>query len=162
MSRQGLIGAAVALLVLAGIAAVALYFNRGAHMELVGEIKKVRTHDLDGTSSFVVVDFHVTNPSDFPFVVRQVEVSLFNGEKWVQGETVADVDARGLFEYYRSIGPKYNDTFKVRDQLPSKESGDRMVSARFELQESRVDLRKGLKVRITESASQVTELVEKR
>ena len=52
------------------------YMQRGAHVELKGSVLKVRTAALDENSSLAVIDFRFVNPSDVPFVVRTVDVTM--------------------------------------------------------------------------------------
>ena len=49
-----------------------LYMQRGAHTELQGKILKVRTAPLDETNSVAAIDFRITNPASYPFMVRTV------------------------------------------------------------------------------------------
>ena len=53
-----------------------MYMQRGAHIEVTGSVLKVRTLELDENSSLAVVDFRISNPADYNFVVRSVEVFL--------------------------------------------------------------------------------------
>lgn len=162
MRRGNLVGALIGLAVLAALTGVALFVNRGSHMVLDGTIQKVRTQELDEKSTLVVVDFRLTNPADYKFMVKEVQVVLDVDGAQQEGATVAEIDARRLFDYYKALGPKFNDSFKTRDVLQPKESADRMIAAQFNLPETKVGERKSLKVRIQEVDGPVTELVEKR
>jgi hypothetical protein len=154
MRKELLIGLAAGLAVLVLAGSGVLWVNKGAHVVLEGSIQKVRTLALDESSSFLAVDIRVTNPSDYPFVVR--EVTLLVDE--TEGATVADVDAKRLFDYYKTIGPKYNDALKTRDKIAAKQTVDRMVSARFEMPEAKLQGRKSLVLRIEEVDGLVSEL----
>ncbi len=154
MRKELLIGVAVGLVVLGLAASGVLWVNKGSHVVLEGAIQKARTLALEESASFLVLDFRVTNPSDYPFVVREVKV-IVDG---VEGNVVADVDAKRLFEYYKEIGPKYNDSLKTRDKVGARQTVDRMVSARFELPEAKLKGRKSLVLRIEEVDGQVNEL----
>ncbi len=154
MRKELLIGVAVGLVVLGLAASGVLWVNKGSHVVLEGSIQKARTLALEESASFLVLDFRVTNPSDYPFVVREVKV-IVDG---VEGNVVADVDAKRLFEYYKEIGPKYNDSLKTRDKVGARQTVDRMVSARFELPEAKLKGRKSLVLRIEEVDGQVNEL----
>ncbi|MBI4906774.1 MAG: hypothetical protein HY820_24305 [Acidobacteria bacterium] len=156
------LSALIGLVVMAAVGGIALFVNKGNHMELEGQIQKVRTLELDEKSSLVVVDFHVTNPADFQFKVKQVDVTVDAEGSVKQGETVAEVDARRIFDYYKQLGPKYNDSFKPRDVLNPKQSGDRMIAARFDIPEAKLAARRDLKLTIREADGQTTELREKR
>ena len=107
---------------------VVLWANRGAHVVLEGSIQKVRVQAMDSKSCVVVADFRFVNPSDYPFVVRTVEISMVDADgNRLQGSTVGEVDARRLFEYYKMLGPKYNESLIIDDRVEPKESLDRMV-----------------------------------
>lgn len=147
--------------VLVTVAAV-FYVQRGAHIELKGSIVKVRTAPLDENSAIAIVDFRFMNPADYPFVVRRVDVSITGADgKIYDGMTVSEVDAKRLFEYYKSLGQKYNDTLLMRDKIPAHQSEDRMIAARFELSQALVDSRRNLTIRIEDVDGPVSELREK-
>lgn len=151
-----------------GVAAVAiavvavLYMQRGAHIELKGSIKKVRTAAMDDYSSVAVVDFRFVNPANYPFVVRSVEVSMVGADgNTYQGSPVSEVDAKRLFEYYKALGQKYNESLLMRDKIPAGASQDRMIAARFEVPEKLLEGRKNLTIRIEDVDGPSSELVEK-
>ncbi|MGH9662031.1 MAG: hypothetical protein ACRD96_26015 [Bryobacteraceae bacterium] len=146
--------------VVAAIAGV-FYIQRGAHVELKGSILKVRTQAMDESSSVMVVDFRFVNTSDYPFVVRQVDVAIEDaaGQR-IEGKVVSEVDARRLFEFYPLLGQKFNETLRMRDKAPARQSMDRMVSARFEIAEGKLATRRKLIVRIEDVDGPVSELVQ--
>ncbi|MFN7933307.1 MAG: hypothetical protein U0R19_08275 [Bryobacteraceae bacterium] len=154
MRKELLIGVAIGLVLLGLAASGVLWVNKDSHVILEGKIQQVRTLFLEESASFMVVDFRVTNPSGYPFVVREVKVIVDGAE----GNVVADRDAKRLFDYYKAIGPKFNDSLKPRDKVAAKQTVDRMVSARFELPESKLKDRKSLVVRIEEVDGMVIEL----
>jgi hypothetical protein len=154
MRKELLIGVAVGLVLLGLAASGVLWVNKDAHVILEGSIQKVRTLALEESASFIAIDFRVTNPSGYPFVVREVKVFVDGAE----GNVVADRDAKLLFEYYKQIGPKFNDTLKTRDKVASKQTVDRMISSRFELPEAKLKDRQTLVVRIVEVDGMVIDL----
>jgi hypothetical protein len=140
---------------------VLLYWNRGAHIELKGSIQKVRTLATDPASAVVFVDFRFVNPADYPFVVRKVEVTMEDSSgNLIEGTSVADVDAKRLFQYYPAIGPKYNPSLLMNDKIAPRLSLDRMVAAQFMLAEEKVQARKALRIRIEDVDGAVSEMVE--
>ncbi len=142
--------------------AVIFYIQRGAHIELRGQILKVRTQALDENSSVAVVDFRFTNPSDYSFVVRSVTVSVTEkAGKDVDGAEVSEVDAKRVFEYYPLLGQKYNDSLLMRDKIAAHQSQDRMIAARFEIPVQQLDARKQLSIRIEDVDGPVSEILEK-
>jgi hypothetical protein len=149
----------VAILIAVGFI---LYMQRGAHVELKGAILKVRTMGADDNSSLAIVDFRFANPSDYPFVVRSVDVSATGaGGASYTSTPVSEVDAKRIFEYYPILGQKYNTSLLTRDKIPGRKSEDRMIVARFEIPVAKLDARTNLKIRIEDVDGPVSELVEK-
>ena len=162
MSAQFRTTFVVGLVVIAIAVAAILYIQRGAHVELKGAILKVRTLALDDNSSLAVADFRFANPSDYPFVVRSVDMSVIgaNGRTY-DGTPVSEVDAKRLFDYYPVLGQKFNDTLLARDKIPARHSEDRMLVARFEMPVAQLEARKNLKVRVEDVDGPTSELAEK-
>jgi hypothetical protein len=139
------------------------YVQRGAHIELKGSVLKVRTQVMDESSSVAVVDFRFVNPSNYPFVVQEVDVSIVDKDgKTIDGMQVSELDARRLFEYYPALGQKFNDSLVMRDKIPGRASMDRMIVSRFEAPESTLESRRYLKVRIVDVDGPEAELRETR
>lgn len=153
---------ALGLAVVAAIVGGGIYLNRGSHIVLLGEIKKVRTHEVDEKSSVAIVDFRFANPADYPFMVRSVELFLDGpaGKSPISGTVVADSDARRLLEAIPELGPKYNDSLKIRDRLPPRASNDRMIAARFEVPVADLNARSRFRLRVEEVDGAVSELTE--
>jgi hypothetical protein len=161
--RQVVLFALLAIAVLGGVLAVVLHLNRGAHVEIQGTIQKVRIQGLDDKSAIVVVDFRFANPSNYPFVVRSVTVLIEDSQgNALEGTAVAEVDAGRIFQYYPLLGGKFNESLKMRDKVPQKESLDRMVAARFEVGAPQLEARRKLTVRVEEVDGNVSEIAEAR
>ncbi len=152
------IGIGVVAVAVAGI----LFLQRGSHVELTGSILKIRTIQLSDNSSVAVLDFRFVNPSKLPFVVRRVTVLMDDKDgNQYEGQTISEVDAKRLFEALPLLGQKYNDTLVMRDKIPAHASQDRMVAARFEAPEARLESRKGFVIRIEDVDGPITEISEK-
>lgn len=162
MRRELLIGLALAVILVAAGLWFVLRVNKGSHMVLEGQIQKVRTLGLPDDSTAVIVDFRVTNPTDFKFMVRELHVLVDAGGKVTDVEPVADVDAKALFDGYPAIGQKFNDTLRMRSVIPSKATQDYMAAVRIEMPVDQVEKRRDLKLRIEEMDGLTTELIEKR
>jgi hypothetical protein len=161
LSRDVLKYAGFGLAVILVAVVVILYLNRGSHVVLRGSVQKVRTQALEEKSTLVVLDFRFVNPSNYPFVVRTTEVFLVDAEgNRHEGETVADVDVQRIFEYYPLLGPKYNRSLILRDRVEARQALDRMISARFELPDSAIQLRRQLIIRVEDVDGTVSEIVE--
>jgi hypothetical protein len=152
---------AVGLVVVAiGIGGV-FYMQRGAHIDLKGAILKVRTQAMDENSSVAVIDFRFVNPANYPFVVREVKVSIEdkNGKK-IEGQPVSELDARRLFQYYPQLGQKFNDSLMMRDKIMGRQSMDKMIASRFEVPEAALQERRKLTLTIVDVDGPEAELVE--
>ena len=79
-----------------------------------------------------------------------------------EGSSVPESDSRRIFEYYPLLGKKFNDTLVLKDKIPSHNSQDRMIAARFEIPQSQLDGRRKLMVRIEDVDGPVSELLEKK
>ena len=161
MSKNFLIAFGIGVVCIAIAAWWVGHMQRGAYIDLPGKVLKVRTAPLDEGSAVAVVDFRVSNPADYPFVVRTVTVAMEDnlGAESV-GQTVSELDARQLFQAIPLLGQKFNDTLLMRDSVPPHNSWDRMVAARFEVPESKLEARKRLVVRIEEVDGKVFDLPE--
>lgn len=151
MSKQFLIFFGGGILVVAlGIFAV-LSSTKGSHLELEGKILKVRTGALSDMDSIAVLDFRVQNPSNLPFVVRQVEVTLEKPDgSMLEGVNVAKGDMKRLFEYNRFLGDQYNDALTIKDTVAPHGTIDRMVAARFDIKHSDLEAAKAIHLTIQE------------
>lgn len=148
---------------LAGIlVAAVLFMQRGARVGITGSVLKVRIAPLDETSSIAVVDFRFANPGNVDFVVRNVTVVLEEKDgKQYDGRTISEMDARRLFEGIPLLGEKFNETLVMNSKIPAHTSEDRMVAARFEAPEARLESRKRLLVRVEDVDGPISEISEK-
>jgi hypothetical protein len=162
LSNQFRVTFGAGLVVVLIVVGVILFMQRGSHIELKGAILKVRTLALDERSSIAVIDFRFANPSNYPFVVRTVDVSVTGaaGEDH-PGSAVSEVDANRLFQYYPVLGQKFNDSLLTRDKIAARTTQDRMIAVRFEIPVAQLEARKNLKIRIEDVDGPVSELAEK-
>ena len=105
-----------------------LYMNHGSHVELKGEILKVRTI-ADGDGTIVFADFRVTNAATIPFVVSNVKMTM----ETAQTEVADMVPKSDLDQYSKVLGSKHNDVLSVQDKLAAGEKADRLAVGRFPL-----------------------------
>jgi hypothetical protein len=149
MSRQFLIFFGGGVLVVALAVVAILSYTKGSHLVLAGKIMKVRTGALSDADSIAVLDFRVQNPSNLPFVVRQVEVTVEKPDgTTVEGVNVAKDDLKRLFQFNRFLGDQYNDALTIRDTVPAHGSVDRMVAARFDLKSHDLESAKAIHLSI--------------
>jgi hypothetical protein len=116
---------------------------------------------MDENSSVAVIDFRFVNPANYPFVVREVKVSIEdkNGKK-IEGQPVSELDARRLFQYYPQLGQKFNDSLMMRDKIMGRQSMDKMIASRFEVPEAALQERRKLTLTIVDVDGPEAELVE--
>lgn len=134
MSKRLLIFFGIGVVAIAIAVVVILGANKGSHLQLQGQILKVRTGALGEGNSIAVMDFRVENPSDKPFVVRMVDIALEKQDgQMVDGVTVSKSDLKKLFQYNRFLGDQYNDGLGLQDSIAPHSTVDRMVAAHFEL-----------------------------
>ena len=163
MSKQFWIFLVIGLAVVGALIYGVLVGTKGAHIDLAGEILKVRVLSVNPQASLVMVDFRVTNPADFPFVVSTVEIQLdVAGAETLEGQALSKSDVEIAFKYGKLLGPKYNDVLSIRDKVAPHQTVDRMAGARFELPESAIESRKGIRLHIEEVDSAVVEIGEKK
>jgi hypothetical protein len=162
MSRTLLITFGIGIVVVAIAVTVIVFMQRGGHVELPGTILKVRTAPLDEQSAAAVIDFRVTNPSDYPFQVRGVTVVLESQSgAQTEGATASETDAQQLMAGVPLLGDKYNPSLMVRERVPAHTTLDRMIAARFEVPDSQLQARKRFLVRVEEVDGVVQVLPEK-
>jgi hypothetical protein len=132
---------AIGLVVVGVVVFTVVSSTKGSHLELKGQVVKARTGALDDTHSIAILDFRVGNPSDIPFVVRQVWVTVekADGEK-LRGDMVSKRDVNQVFQYNKFLGVQYNDALSIKDEVKPHGQIDRMVAASFPL--SQADLEK--------------------
>jgi hypothetical protein len=163
MPKQFSVPFVVGLVVIAIAVAGIMYMQRGAHIELNCAVLKVRTLALDENSTLAVVDFRVTNPADYNFVVRSVDVILEDpAAKHFDSAVVSETDVKRVFEYHKILGQKYNDSLVLKDKIPPRTTQDRMIAARFEMPEAQFEKRARLILRIEEIDGVKSEFVEVR
>jgi hypothetical protein len=156
-------------MLLAGLVAVGamvvgfLSVTRDAQIRVNGEIQKVRTAALNERASLAILDFRISNPAGYPYMVRTAElfVETKSGEKKT-GTSVADMDVKRLLAAFPILGPKYNDTIRTRERFAPKTTIDKMIASRFEFPLEELDARARFVVRIEDVDGAVNNLVEKR
>ena len=134
MSKQFLIFFGVGVVVIAVAVYAVLFTHKGAHLELKGEILKIRTGALSDQDSIAVLDFRVENISDVPFVVRLVEVTIDKRDGGTaESAIISKMDLHQLFQFNRFLGDQYNESLSLKDKISPHSTVDRMVAARFDI-----------------------------
>lgn len=153
----------VGIISMLAIVAVILFMQRGAHLDMPGQVLKVRTAALADEYSVAVVDFRISNTSDYPAVVRNVVIydEDKNGVR-TAGKTVADPDAKRIFDGVPILGQKFNKSLILQDSIPGHATWDRMIAATFDVPEPKLGERKRFVVAIEEIDGNIYEIAEKK
>lgn len=140
------------LLAVALVAAFFLLSNRPSQVRLEARILKVRTISTDDKASVVVAEVRMKNPSGYPFMLRAAHVKCVNAEgKEIDGENVSEMDLDRLLNYFKTVGPRYNPTFKLRDRIPAGAEIDRTVAASLPIAVSELNQRRNLIIQLEET-----------
>lgn len=158
-NRTLLLCAGIGLLVIGAMVGGGLFVSRGAHLQLEGSVRKTRVAALSPTRSVIVLDFRATNPADYPFVVKtiEVEVTLADGRKEI-GQFVPEVDAKSLFPALPALGDKLAVSIATGEKIPKKQTVERMAAASFALPDSDLEARKDVVLRLKDVDGPVAEI----
>lgn len=157
MSKNILIASLVGIAIVVIAVAMVLQAQKGAHIELTGKILKVRTAPIDENSSVAAVDFRVTDPANYAFMVKSVTLTVVDASgKQIDGATVSEPDAVRIFDGIPLLGPKYNPSLIIGERILPHQTIDKMSSARFEVPDSVLESRKNLILRIDEVDGRAT------
>lgn len=161
-SKSLWISAGVGLLIVIAMISGGLYLSRDSHVELVGAIQKVRVGKLDDHRSVLVADFRVTNPSGYPFQIKDLALDITSGGKELATRFIPETDTKNLFLGVPDLGEKYNPSFRIKEQVEKKTTVDRMLAFVVEAPLEVLEARTKLVLRMREVDGPVSELTEQR
>ncbi len=140
MSKNIAIFFGVGVAIVAIGVALIVYGNRGSHLELQGEIIKIRTGAIDEHDSAAVLDFRLQNVSDVLFEVRDLKVTAEepDGAK-DEGDVISKSQIGELLQYNKFLGRKFNDGLAIKDKIAPHQTIDRMVAVRFDVPQTQLD-----------------------
>jgi hypothetical protein len=162
VNRKFLLPLGIGLVTVAIGLGVVFVGTKGAHLALEGKILKVRTLATDDKNSIAVIDFRVTNEAtQQDFVVKDAIAVVTTADgKEVEGSTIARTDVNRVFDYYKVLGQKFNETLIMRDTVGRGKTMDRMVAVTFALAEPDIEKRKSMKLRLHDVDGPTFELTE--
>jgi hypothetical protein len=128
--------------------AIILFMQRGAHMDLPGELK-VRTLSTSKDESLALLDLHISNPSDYTFTVHNIAVTLETKSGDASGTVVARSDAERLFASMPDAGP-FHPTLYTDAPITAHTTADYTLAVPFSMPEGMLKDRKRMVVRIDE------------
>ncbi len=149
MSKQFLIGIGAGLVVIAVSIFLVFSTTKGAHLELIGKVLKLRTGELDENSCAALLDVRLQNPSNILFVVREVTVQLeLKNGSTADGIMVPRMNVKQMLEYNKFLGAQYNDILTIQDKVPPHQTIDRMIAVTFPVPFKDLDSAKAIKLNI--------------
>lgn len=152
----------IALVIVGALLGVGWYLTRNNHLELKGEVLKVRSTAIDNDNTIAVIDFRVTNPSNGQFVVKNIDVFLDTKDgKQLDSANFAETDSKRMFDYYKVLGKKYNATLLTRDKIEPGQTVDRMIAVRFTVPDAQVGNRKDVRLVIEDLDGLKSQVVER-
>lgn len=159
MNRRFLAFVAIGLVVVGAAVFWVFSSTKGAHLILTGEVLKFRPGALDSGNSAALIDIRLQNPSDLPFVVREVEVKFEKaGGETIETQTVAKPDLQRMLQYNRFLGAAYNDTISIRDRIPPHTKLDRTIAVTAPAPLADLEQAKAVDIRIEDLDGPVFEL----
>ena len=161
-SRTFLVALGIGMIVVGVVVFGTLVKTKGAHLVLAGNVMHVRTLSTDPQNSIVIVDFRVRNEAQIPFMSREAKLILTKADGTeLEGNTIAQTDMDRVFDYYKTLGPKYNPVLVQRDRVKGGETLDRMLAASIALPEGDVEKRKNVTVRLFDVDGPTFDIKEK-
>ena len=130
---------------------VAYFFHaqRGQYLVPAGRILQVRSTALDESSSALVVDFEVTNPSDRDMVVRFIRVTVHQADgSSPDNMAIAASDLPAMFRYHTELGALDHTAMRERDRILPHQTVTAVTAVRFDEPESALKSRKDVQLSI--------------
>ena len=137
-----------------GIAAVAvivgliLFMQKGAQVTLECQVK-VRTLATSDVESLVIADLHLTNPASYPFIIRDITVTLETDKGDMARVVAARSDAERFFASTPQSGP-YHQAFFTKAPIAPGATIDYTALAAFPIPEQMIKDGKRLRITIVE------------
>ena len=135
----------IGLAAVAVIVCIILFMQQGAQVNVQCQAK-TRTLATSDIESLVIADLHLTNPSSYPFIIRDVTVTLESDKGNVTRGVASRSDAERYFAATPQSGP-YHPAFFTKAPVPAKGSIDYTVLSGFSMPEQM--LKDGKRFRIT-------------
>jgi hypothetical protein len=162
MSRQ-LLFVLLALGLVAGASFLLLKGTEDRSLQMGGNITQVRTFGTDDTSTLVIVDFQLNNPSLIQYVHKEMLMKIVRADgSTVEGRTIAGKDLDRVLEYKPDLGRRVNAHLLMGDKIAGKTFTGRTVSSSFLIPEEQVMARRGLEITITDLDGKSFSFAERR
>jgi len=152
----------IAVVAVAAVVAGIMISTRKNHLELSGEVLKVRSRQLDPEHTIALIDVRVHNPSTQQFLVKDVDVFVDDASgKALPAELFTEIDIQRVVEYYPDLGKKYTQGLIVRDKINPNTTADRTVSISAPMTDAMFNSRKNIRIRVHDADGTTAEFSEK-
>jgi hypothetical protein len=136
-----------------------LFMQRGAHMDLTGPMS-IRILPTSDNDALALANLRITNPSDYPFEVRNVTVILETKAGEFPREIISRSDTQRLFETTPEAGPPH-PTLYAKATIAPHTTTEYTIAAQFNAPERILKDRKRFVVKIEEIDGKIAEFSEK-
>ena len=137
--------ALIGLALVAAVLGVTLWQNQGSRLILEGSMRKVRIQKVDDANTAAIVEVRLNNPSDLPFEVKDLKLTLETAKGPVDGTLFRSKDLDAFFDFYKaSLGVRFNDSLRIGERLKSRTLVERTVGASFPVSEAELTGRRRL------------------
>ena len=134
----------------------------GRYMKLDGSISRVRVVETGSERNVLVAEFDITNTARVPYVVKEAELEIPDGDGTLQGATISVQDAQTICQHMPSLNHDCAQPLITREEIAPGATVRRMVAASFPKTAKELEERKGLTLRIRELDRMETEIRETR
>jgi len=150
MREQFVSAFTIGLIAVAVAVGAIVFFNRGSHMDLPGQMARIRTVSTGDNDALALIDLRIANPSNYPFVVRNVTVTLEkkSGEQFPR-EIISRADTQRMFDALPDSGP-YHPPLYTNAVVAPGATAVYTLAAQFSAPERMLQERKRFVVQIDE------------
>ena len=151
----------IACVIVALIVAVVLWFNQSARVRLEARILKTRLVPTDESTTLVVLEVRIHNPSNVLFVIREahLNVLLADGSE-LEGAPVTQDDLDRFLDYFKIYGSRYNPVLRTKEKFHAGSLADRTVAASFPRSVAEIGKRRGLALELTDADGAMTRVTQ--
>jgi hypothetical protein len=159
VSKVFLITFGCAVVVIAALIWLGFAKTAGNHLAPAGSIGKVRVVKASDDSTFMVIDFNISNDSDLAMTVHSIETNVdFPDGTTAPGSAASSTDMPMAFKNYPLLGEQYNPVLKDRDVIPAHQRVDRMVGISIDVPFDKVEKRSDVRLRVEDATGPTVEM----
>ncbi|HYZ83774.1 MAG TPA: hypothetical protein VE621_05205 [Bryobacteraceae bacterium] len=153
----------IALAIVGAFVGAGLFVTKDNRLKLTGKVLQVRSYAISPETSIAVIDLSLKNPSTQQFQLGETAVELVKRDgSTVPGEIASNAEADRFFQYYPVLGKRYNPSLVRKTILNSGAGRDYMLSVRFDVPDSEIQNRKGVRIKLVDVDGVGSEITEQR